>query len=183
MKLKLGKKNYISLIVFICLYIAVIFLIVFPLINWIQKSSQQLLLEKEARLSFAEEKKNLQDFKVIYQEIRSDLERAEGLFISSDIPIIESINFLEETASSSNIFLKISSVTSYDDGESWPFLNFYLQVTASFNNLSRFIEKLENSPYLVEVHDLSIRKLAGGNLYSGEVVEVSANLSLKIFTK
>lgn len=175
MKLGLDKKKYISLILFVGISLILILFIILPLIKEIKESSQQILLEEEARLTFSEEIKNFQNFKTVYQKIKPDLEKAEDLFIIPEPPI-EFINFLEETASNCNVLIKISSVASGKaEGDPWPSLDFRLQAFASFSDFSRFIEKLENSSYLIEIYDLNIK--------SSTERDVAASFSLKVFTK
>ncbi len=188
MKLKLDKKNYISLILFIGISLILILFVILPLIEEIKESSQQLLLEEEARLTFSEEIKNFQNFKTVYQEIKPDLEKIEDLFITSESPV-EFINFLEKTASNSNVLIEISSVVSERTKESpWPFLDFRLQALGSFSDFSRFIEKLENSSYLIEIYELNLKRLAEGGLGTKELAkfsarDITASFSLKVFTK
>jgi len=188
MKVEFDKKIYTSLISFIGLSFVLILFVIFTLIKKIKENSQQLLLEKETRLSFLEQKEDLRNFKDIYQEIEPDLEKTENLFISSGIPI-DFINFLEKTASDSNTLVEISSVTLVDSkDDSWSSLEFRLQVFASFSNFSRFIERLENDSYLIEIYDLNIKKLSDSNLKSEKLAgfstgDVAVSLSLKVFTK
>ena len=174
MKLKLDKKNYLSCIIFIGVFLALVFFVIFPLIKAIKESSQQLILEEEAHQLFSEEKKNLQSFKRICQEIEHDLRIIDSLFVNAEVPI-EFINFLEETASSSGVLIEISSVSAVARGDPWPFSTFQLKASASFSDFSRFIEKLENSIYLIEINSLDIRKSNEGG--------VGTSLSLKVFTK
>ncbi len=188
MKLGFSKKNYISLILFFGIFIASILFIILPLIKGIKEISQQILLEEEARLAFSEEMKNFQNFRTVYQEINPDLEETENLFIVPEPPI-EFINFLEKTASDYNVFIEISSVTPGKTEENpWPFLDFRLQASGSFSSFFRFIEKLENSSYLIEIYELNLRGLIEGGLGSEESVkpsagDISASFSLKVFTK
>lgn len=188
MKLGFSKKNYISLILFFGIFIALILFVILPLIEEIKESSQQILLEEEARLTFSEEMKDFQNFKTVYQEIKSDLEETEKLFIVPEPPI-EFINFLEKTASDYNVFIEISSVTPGKTEENpWPFLDFRLQASGSFSGFSRFIEKLENGFYLIEIFELNLRRstedgLGAEGLVSLSAGDITANFSLKVFTK
>lgn len=180
MKLGFNKKNYISLLIFTGSYLALIFLVISPLIRDIKENSQQLLLEEEARIIFSEEKENFKNFKEIYQEIEPNLEKTKEFFAGSEI---EFIYFLEETAVSNNVLIGISSVSSAG-GEPWSSLNFNLQASGSFSDFSRFIEKLENSSYLIEIHEVNIRRMAEREkpaMFSGE--NITANLFLKVFKK
>jgi hypothetical protein len=180
MKLGFSKKNYISLLVFTGAYLALIFFVIFPLVKDIRKNSQQLLLEEEARIVFSEEKENFKNFKDVYQKIRPDMKKTENFFASSEI---EFIYFLEETAVNNNVLIEISSVSSAE-GDPWSSLNFSLQASGSFSDFSRFIERLENSTYLIEIHEISIRKLAERDkpaMFLGE--SITASFFLKVFKK
>jgi hypothetical protein len=175
MKLKFDKRSCLSCLIFVGIFLGLVFFVIFPLTKEIRESSQQLLLEEEARQVFSEEKENLQNFEKVYQEIEHDLEMMDDLFVNAKVPI-EFINFLEEVALNSGVSIEISSVASEGaKGSLWPSLIFQLQASASFSGLSRFIERLENSIYLIEIRDLHIKKLGEGN--------VGASFSLKVFTK
>lgn len=186
MKLRLGKKNYISLILLAVIAAALVAFVIYPLIRGIKEGSEQLLLEKEAQLTFAEEIENFQNFKEAYQEIKPNLEKAEGLLAIPEPPI-EFINFLEQTAFNSNVLLGIFSVElRKTEKEIWPFLDFRLQASCSFSDFSEFIEKLENGSYLIEIYDFGIARsesspgAGGAGTLAGNV---SASFSLRVFTK
>jgi len=189
MKVKPEKKIYISLVISIGFFIILISFIISPLMKGIREYSEQLLSEKEKRTSFTEEKRNIQSFEAIYQELEPELEETNNLFVNSKVPI-EFINFLEETAANSNISIKVSSVISRDVGKEniWPLLDFHLQSSGPFPNFLRFIEKLENSSYLIEIYDLNIKRLGERDLQSKELIEfsagdITATFSLIVFTK
>lgn len=181
MTLKFDKK-YISSVFFIGLSLILIFLVVFPLINKIKENSQQLIKGKEEKVSFAEEKKNLHDFRNVYEKISPDLEKSGGLFFTEETPTeFEFINFLEKTAADCGVSIKISSVASKQDGgNSSSLLTSNLNISGSFNGLFKFIEKLENGFYLIEIEDLNIRKTAKSDSSEGGA---EAAFSLKVFNK
>jgi len=188
MRIDLDRKNYLSSIIFIGIFFAIILFVIFPMVREIKEKSQQLLLEKEAHQVFIEEKKNLQSFKETYQEIERDLTIADNLLVDSEVPI-EIINFLENTASSFNVLINISSVSLEQTEEyPWPSLVFSLQAFASFSDFSRFIETLESNSYLIEIHEMNIRRMKEGELMSDEFSGLSpgaigASLSLRVFAK
>ena len=95
MKLRLGKKSYISLILLAVISAALVIFVIYPLVRGIKESSEQLLLEKEAQLTFAEEIENFQNFKEVYQEIEPNLEKAEGLLAIPEPPIEFMLNLIE----------------------------------------------------------------------------------------
>jgi len=182
MKLKFDKK-YVSLILFLGFSFVLILLIVLPLITKIKGNSQKLLQEKEDIFSFSEEKENLKKSEIAYKEAIPNLEKAEKLFFTKEVPIeFEFINFLEKTASDSDVSIKISSVSSEGTSEkgSLSFLACHLGVSGSFNNFFRFIDKLENNSYLIEIDSLEIKKIAVG---TSSEENIEGSISLKVLKK
>jgi len=175
-------KKYISSILFMGFFSILILMVIFPLVKKIKENSQQLIEKKEERVSFAEEKKNLHSFKDIYEKVSPDLKKSESLFFTKETPTeFEFINFLEKTAVNCNVSIKISSVAfKQNEGNPLPSLTSNLNVSGSFNDLFKFIEKLENNLYLIEIEDLSIKKTAKSDS-SEEKSE--AILSLQVFNK
>ena len=180
MKLESRKNFYIFSAFFIGLSLVLIFLVIYPLIKVIQESSQQLLSARGELTFFSKEKRNLRDFKDVFRKLEPDLEKIENLFVSFEVPI-EFIGFLEELATDSDISIEVSSATRREvEEDPWPSYDFHLRASGSFSNFSKFIEKLENSSYLIEIYDLNVRKLEGAEFSAGDVY---ASLSLKVFAK
>jgi len=50
---------------------------------------------------------------------------------------------------------------------------------STFLNLSRFLEKMENAPYLIGIQNLSINKIDGKD----DAKEVKADFLIKVFAK
>ncbi len=102
--------------------------------------------------------------------------------MDSEIPI-DFIRFLEKLAADSRVLTEISlglgTGGSSSQEKPWPSLYFQLSTESSFLNLSRFMEKLENSPHLIEIQNLSINKT--GEQESAK--NVSANFLIKVFAK
>jgi len=184
MKVNFRKNYYVSSIVFIGISLALTMFIIFPLIRKIEESCSRLITGRQERAFFSEEKENLQNLKPVFQDLEPDLEKIDSLFINSEVPI-EFINFLERLAIELNVFVDVHSVSSiYKQENAWSFLVFKLDTSSSFINLSKFIEKLKNSSYLVEVKDLNMRKMGGyGGASEGLNSEISASFSIKVFAK
>ncbi|MFA7715294.1 MAG: hypothetical protein WCX77_04325, partial [Candidatus Paceibacterota bacterium] len=79
---------------------------------------------------------------------------------------------------------------------SWPSLNFQISLNGSLPNVLKFIEKMTNLPYLIEIHGLNIAKdsqpqtqdemktnteKAIGQIYPPQ--KIQAVFNLKIYTK
>jgi Tfp pilus assembly protein PilO len=180
------RKIYLSIAVFGTTSILLIIFIIFPLLKEIKKNSEAFLLEREKVASLSKEKENLQKIKNLYQTYQSDLEKIEDIFIDSEVPI-ELVTFLEKTASTSLVQLKILSMTKKTEKEDdWPSLLFQLSVTGSFSNFLKFVEKLENGPYLIEILDLNTHSLTEKETKKLEgfpLTDTDNFLTIKVFTK
>jgi len=175
------KKNYISFAILGMLSILLIILIIFPSLKQIKKISGELLTQKNNLASFSEEIKNLKDSKNLYEAYRENLERIDEVFVDSEIPI-EFISFLEKNATTSQLLIEVSSVaTIKKETDLWPSLSFQISTTGSASNFLKFLEKLENSPYLIEISNLNLKKLARKE----EIVpsNINATLLIRVFAK
>ena len=188
MTLSPNKKIYISLIVFFAIFFAVAFFVILPIVSAIRNDSQRLSVEKKAQSSFSKERQTFKEFEKVYEELEPDLEKANDVFVDSEVPI-SFIDFLERTAYSSNILIEISSVDLIKDKKDiWPSLKFQLEIFGSFSNCLKFLERLENSTYLINIQGLGVSRLNEDSLGSkGEagfsVGDISAKVSLKVFAK
>lgn len=189
MKILLNKKNIITVSAFSILYFVLVFFLILPIFREIQRLKNEFP-KIENDLSLLENKtRNLQEFKKFYQKNQTNLDKLDQLFINPEIPI-EFINFLEKISQDSKILLKISLLSINESKDSsWPFLNFQISTEGQFSNFSKFLEKLESSPYLIEIQNLTINKLSKSEVKSKEFEnltspnEISANLLIKVYSK
>ena len=125
------------------------------------------------------EKENLGRLEESYKSHRSDLDDIETLLVKGDIPV-EFVDFLEKTAADSNVQINISSLTRKTEKDAlWQNLFFKMTATGLFVDFLKFLEKLENSPYLIEVLDLNVKETSEAKTSTN----VIADLSLKVFAK
>ncbi|MFH1462368.1 MAG: type 4a pilus biogenesis protein PilO [bacterium] len=176
-------KNKINLSVaafFVFALLAVVFLIL-PLCGEIKSNSQAKVVQKGELAALNEEIENLKAFKNIYIEIKPNLEKIDNLFVSSKIPI-GFISFLEAICGDSQIEINISSFSSASASqELWPFLIFQINFTGAFSDFTTFLEKLEASPYLVEVQNLNIKSLNEEKGVGSDNVMVT--FSIKVYAR
>lgn len=167
------KIRILSAILIIAVFSSVFFLI-YPLFNDIKKSSSGVLEQKQKLLLLESKVENLEKFKNRYVEIEPDFKKTEGLFIKADLPV-DFIRFLEKTAKDSNLSTKISlSPSQQAAGEPWQISPFQIAINGSFLNFLGFLEKLQNSQYLIDMQDLSVSSQQSG---------VSANISFWVLAK
>lgn len=154
--------------------VLLIIVIVLPLLHLIRESSQELFsLEKELVLLQQKEKRS-EDLQKKYELYRENLAKIDNFFVDSSFPI-EFIKFLE-TAIDSQAEIKISLGREVTSPE--PFLAFNISFSGSSRNLLKFIDKLRNGPYLIEIINLNIKSLGQESLGN-----VMANLELAVLTK
>ena len=196
------KKIYLSIVMFGIISTLLVVFVMWPLFKEIKAISQNLFFKKNKIVYLSEERENIKKIENLYKTYQSDLDRIENLFVDPEIPI-GFVDFLEKTATSSQIKLEISSMTraaakggdeqssattKKTEQEPWQSLSAQLLVTGSFSNFSKFLHKLENGPYLIEVLDLNTKKLterevqAAGFENIPEADTITA-FSIKAFTK
>jgi Tfp pilus assembly protein PilO len=179
--MKSNQKNYLTL-GFVMIFLAgFVFFALAPIFNGINKSAKDSAEVKKEIASLDLEINNLGTINQQYQQYQADFDKINSLFINLEIPV-DFIRFLEKLSQDSKVSAKISSVTNAPDKkdeQSWPSLYFQTSAKGSFLNLSRFLEKLENAPYLIEIQNLNISKIEDQK--SGK--DVQAEFSIKVFAK
>lgn len=177
------KKFHLYLIGFIIIYLILGGVIVFPLIQGIQENSKELSLQREKLATLTKQEQGLIGFKKAYQELEPDLKEAKQHFIDSEAPV-DFLDFLENTASSSNISLEVSSAQYNPESEQQKaFFLFNMSTIGPFPQVLEFTEKLENSPYLVRIQDLMINRISEKETASEMKKEVKATLSIKVYAQ
>jgi Tfp pilus assembly protein PilN len=176
------KKSLKISIVFIITIIFLIIFLIYPLIKEIKKSSEDFLALKKELILIKKEAEYLKEFEKKYQSLKLDLKKAKDLLINPELPV-DFIEFLEKIAKDSEVLIEISSLAAKKIKEDpWPSLKFQIIGKSSFANFLKFLEKLENSPYLIEVENLSATK-SKEELGELSLAGISINLSIKVFTK
>ena len=150
--------------------------VIYPLLKEIKDDSQWFVSEKNRFTTLDERIGDLKKFDVLYKDREEILKQIDGLFIDPEVPV-DFIDFLEKTGSQSSVNIDIAPFSAgKKDKESWPFLNFQVTVNGSFPSFLIFLEKIENSPYLIEIQSLTIsQSTPPGN--------IKALLSFKAFSK
>ncbi|MDP2672675.1 MAG: hypothetical protein Q8O84_02590 [Nanoarchaeota archaeon] len=158
MKIEAKIKISLSAIIILCL-VFIVFLI-WPLLKDIKKSSSDISEQKQKLLLLESKSKNLEKFQNRYV----DIEPTEAFFVKADLPV-DFIRFLERTSKDSDITAKISLSSG----------TYQIAVAGSFPNFLRFLERLQNSQYLIEIGNFNVARQGQGN--------INANLSLNVLSK
>ena len=182
------NKINLSLAVFIILSLSLILFLISPLFQGIKNDSKELISQKQKLISLETKIESLMKFQTLWQGIESDFQETEKLLIDPEVPVAF-ISSLETIAKDCQMTIKISSTpSSGTEKDSWSSLFFQISSATSFSKFLKFIEKLETSPYLVEISNLNVRKLTEAELKSKEfegnsLGDVAAALSLKVYSK
>lgn len=166
----INQKIYVALASIALLTTLLTVFVIYPFFLDIQKNSEELLQEKEKIIFLSQEAKGREKIEALYRAHQQDFSAIEKFFIDPEVPL-DLINFLEETASTSNAQLAISSVTkNVAKKDPWSSLLLQLSLSATTPDFLQFLEQVETSPYLIEVLALTLG-------------ETAATLTVKVFTK
>lgn len=175
------KKIYITAAILITLVLSLIFLVILPISRNIKKTSEELISQRNNLSSLEKELESLKGGKISRDSISEISKRINELFIDSEIPV-KFINFLEQESASSQLSIEISPISSSKkEADPWPSLSFQVRTDGSFQNFLKFLERIENSPYLIEIISLSLEK--SKEEVKSQPLSISAILVIKVFTR
>ena len=154
--------------------IIVLGIIIF-LLGEIKKSSQELISQKRELVSFEQKSENVESLYSKDKDYQKDLEKINNSFVDPALPI-DFIKFLEQSAPAPQGSVKIS--LAKEAAEPGGSLFYAISFSGLSSDLLKFIEKVENGPYLVEVINLNIKKG-----YQEGPGKITANLELTVLSK
>lgn len=174
--MKFSHRIIIAVFALSVLVIGGIGFVAFPLFRSIQINAQELR-EQKARV---QEARSLDGYLFAFANLSSQ-EKAElgefaEMFVDPETPIAF-IEFLESIAQSSDMELKITPGNPIQiKGQTWPEMDFQLASQGSYSGFIRFLKKLENAPYILEVRNTTVNqsKKEGG--------QVNFTMVLRAFT-
>ena len=177
------KKIYFWFLFFGGISLFLIAFLIPKFLRKIQANSQELISLKSDLASFQKETKNLSKLSETYQNYQENLAKIDRIFIDPKRPI-EFFDFLEKNAQIFQLKIEISPV-SKPETETLPSLFFQISTSGSSPNFLRFLEKLENSPYLIDILNLNVKKLTEGKIRSEGLSpqDVEATFLMKVYTR
>jgi len=155
--------------------------LVFQIIGEIKKASSALISQREKVVLLENKIKSLEEINKDYKRDRKKLEKIDALFVKADEPVsfIEFINFLRQIGENCQVSINISPPSLQKKGPS-PYLAFQVSGEGKFIGAMRFLEKIENSPYLIEISRLSLIRVAPEEKTLPK--KLGFNLSLKVYS-
>lgn len=142
--------------------------------------SRRLIGLKKELSTFQNKRENLESAQKAYLSWQISLEKIDSMFIDADAPI-DFIKFMEKTSRDCGLSSDISSNSSIAESDSWSYLSFQISLTGRFENVLKFLEKVETAPYFITEDSLTIRDLSSSDEY--DQGDVEAILEIKAYTK
>jgi len=182
----MSKKILIISLIFGLTILTLVSFWVYPFLKEIREDSAEIVEIKRNIISSKDKISRFGEIEKTYESLKGDLEKTEELFVASQAPI-NLIQFWEKTAAESNISIDISPFTLMSpETDPWNSISFQLNLDGSFSNFLKFLEKIENGPYLIEIKNLAIKKQSKKEPEAKESLlpsNVTVTLLTKIYTK
>lgn len=186
MNTTINRKRYILMAVVTILISILCIFITTRLLSEIERLSEEVISSRNTLFLLENSETELKRIQSIYDQYKSDIERINTAFFNISVPV-ELVSFLEETASSSNVSLNIDSITKGASKNATTTMNDIIvraSGTAPFGNIMKLLVRLENSPFLLDILDLTVRQnLKKDTEKSGNVNQVTIHFSFRVFTK
>lgn len=182
------KQTYFTGAILGLIIILVIIVAILPLAKEIKKSYSSFISQKRELILLKMKAENLIKLQQQYLIFRDDLDKINEVFIDPETPI-EFLKFLEEIAKNCQVPIEVSIGTVKEiKTDIWPSLSFQIFLKGSFPEVLKFIEKIENNPYLTKIEKLNIKRLSRDEVSAKDFVgflpgDVRANLLIKVYTK
>lgn len=178
------QKIYLILIIWAVVFGILIRFGLLPFFEAIKKNSEELTFQRGALQFFQNRIEDFENYQKNYSLYQPIFEKIDNSFVDPEVPI-EFIKFLEKEAEKSELLIKISPLT-FTPGESQPGVPVGFQVSfeGSFSNCLRFVERLEQSSFLVEIPRLTVQRIGKKAVAEGlETGDISFILEIKVFSK
>lgn len=184
MMMEYRKKNRIVLIFSVIGIVLFVYLVIYPLIQNIQKNAADLVSEQGRLTKLDLTIQELKNTQAILNREAQNIAGFNDLFADSENPIAF-IEFLEQEAERLELTAKISPcVPQKIPGDPWASMDLQLSLVGLPQNFLRFLEKLEAAPYLIEISGLNVRVLRERDIGYGEFKGFSAgDIAFTIFIK
>lgn len=168
--------------IFLTIFILFALLIIRPMFENIKKSSEELLATENELVAITEKSRQLAVWKKEQPSLGPELEKVKNIFVDAEMPV-EFAEFLEKTTKECNLALKVSLANTKEGKEAGIFfLDFKVSTKGTFPDGLKFLDKLENAPYLVDISSLNIIKGGKEQTISDYLTsETEFNFSLKVF--
>lgn len=179
----LGKKIYILIIIFAVIYLAIIVVFIYPSILSIDKVSVEIVKIRNKAASYDNQKNETENFLKNHSNYESEINGIGEMFLDKENPV-KFIKFIEETATDSNVDLNIGlSSLAEKQEESDSSVDFHVFTKGSFSEILMFLERIEKSPFLAEMKNLSMNKRTDVSEKNMKEDMLETAITIKVLTK
>jgi hypothetical protein len=182
------KKIILISLIFGAISVALIVFVAYPLLKGIRSDSGSIVEMKKSLASSQDQTGSISQIRKIYGEVEPDIVKVNNFFIDPGVPI-DLIKFWEKTAEGVGVSISISPLAlKKDDSDPWSTMGFQISANGSFSSFLRFLEKIENAPYLSEIQNMNIRRFTAAELviqnYENiSLGDINAMFVVKVFTR
>jgi len=180
--LKINRKIFFIIAGFAAFAIALAAGLFFPLITDIRKTAQTIAEFRAAAAVDDSRVNNAADFAQFAKEEKENFLALAGVFADAAMPL-DLIGTLETAAADVGARIEFLPMSAPPTGAE-SFLRLEAKIDGSAPAILRLIEKIENSPYLIEIESAAIfseTSAASGN--TEEAGRVQGRILLKIYAK
>jgi hypothetical protein len=182
----MSKKNYIIILIFLLLSLALVLFFILPYFNEIKARSAELVAQKDKISFFNIQAAEVSKFKGGYADYSADIQKIKQMFIDPQNPI-SFIEFMENTALESRVTLRVSPQFSSEKNPKT--IVFQLSGSGNFSDMSSFLERLERGPYLIDIGNLNISNYKDNSAakektaFAGMLGAIQADLLIEVSAK
>ncbi len=180
-------KKYSSNLIFGLIDIGLIVFIIFFPARIVIKDINELSSLRKTLFSLEEQEDN---FSKLNKSYRINLETIKGIdnaFVNSEEPV-DLLTFIEDLSEELELSTKITpTAPQKSKSDIWPSMIFKLSCKGESEKLIAFLEKLENSKYLMEMTDINLKKAKLLSIPSQEVHgtldQIEAEFTLRAYAR
>lgn len=183
------KKLILISLIFGGVIIILLFIVLVPLRKRVEKKAGEYALTKKDLEMIESRHKELEKAKQDYGEVKKGLDLIGEAFVDEEapLPLLES---LEDGASESGLSISISpyNLKATEEESFWKTIGLQLSLKGSFSGFFAFLDKIENSSYLIEIQSLGVNKVSEENLKRKgnqglSAGDIGGDIIIKVLTK
>lgn len=159
------KKIKIDIVIFICVFVVLLIFCLSPILTKIFETTKELTSKKTILDNLEKQTIALQDFQNNSSTYEQNIQKIDKSFVSQEAPV-EFIEFLEKLANSQGLKISLSSVRDISEKRGNRLTTvFQATITGDYPTVLVFLEKLEQSPWLIMTDQVSIDKVRDNSSY------------------
>jgi hypothetical protein len=176
------KKIILFSILLLIFFFLFFFFLILPNVKKINEISKEIFQTKIKLGEIEKRQEEIEKFKRLFPATKENLSKFENSLVNKEIPI-DFVEFLERIAADLKLSIQISILGSTKDT-----LSFQIRGVGFPENVFRFIEKVENCNFLIQVERIRFSKLTEAELNMKEFGGFSQNdlkfeISISVLTR